>query len=209
VGVTISVSAVTVDASGQVTRLVSPGATYAAGDRRLLELLEPVDTRLNRRSPLRTSFPWFFRGAGPNDPSPVEGGHRPKAVLESLQLLERELQRNSQKYPSACKFWLECDGSREAHQSLEVWYRDRPCRLFCDAQGVWAVETSTGPREGIHHDLKDMTQVTVRLTQGGPEASVVIERISFLSQWTETISALKRVCIIAMQANGWVIVEGG
>jgi hypothetical protein len=208
VGATVFIEAVTLDSSGGVAKLDTPGASYVGSAGDLLKLLEPVDDRLNRNSPLRTSFPWFFRVRGPKEPSPVEGGHRPKAVLESLQMLERELQRHSAKYPSTCRFWLERDGGRQAYDTLDVWYRDRPCRLFSDPQGCWAVETTPGPREGVHHDLKELAEVVVRLAPGGPEVPVVVERISFLNQPAETISSLKRVCLVAMQANGWVVVGG-
>ncbi len=208
---TFAMYAAVVGAHGRAERLPEPGAVFTMRAPNILELFDRVDSRLNR-SGAKTSFPWFFSRHAGVDPSPIdtasEKGFRPKLVLESLQLLERELQRNSQRYPSVCQFWTGSGVERSARPTLEVWYRGRPCRLYSDDKGCWAVETTPGPREGIHHDLKDMGEVVVRLSETGPETSVAIERTSFLAQWSEAIAAMKRVCLVAMQAGGWVVVGG-
>ncbi len=197
---------------GSLTYLDGPNTSFFIRHNTLFELIDAIDSVKHWRTPTKTTFPWYQSCFGydrPGGPS-VADCFRPRDVLESLQGIERELQRNSKKYPAYYLFWVPAaDGAKASHRSLPVWYRDRPCRLFSDEQGCWAVETSPGPREGVHHDLKELPEVRVRLASDGPEVAVGLERVSFLTEWAGAIQEMKRVCLTAMQANGLIMTAAG
>jgi hypothetical protein len=129
---------------GSLTYLDGPNTDFFIRHNTLFELIDAIDSVKHWRTPTKTTFPWYQSCFGydrPGGPS-VADCFRPRDVLESLQGIERELQRNSKKYPAYYLFWVPAaDGAKASHRSLPVWYRDRPCRLFVLYALVWCRRT--------------------------------------------------------------------
>ena len=198
---------------GTVVPLEGSGTSFALRHNTLFELLDAVESELNRRdrTPRRKRFPWYSSCQGPDDIQYLaDRCFQPTDVLASLHSVERELQRNGKKYPSSWLFWVsDPGGSKQSHPHLDVWYRSVPCRLFSDEQGVWARETSPGPRQGVHHDLKAMGQIPVQLAKDGPEVIVGLERVSLFTQRAADIAEMKRVCVTAVGEDALIMTSAG
>jgi len=153
-------------------------------------------------------FPWYNRAQ--ERPTKPGDCFKPKEMLESLQGIEREPARNPAKYPATWLFWKgDADATRRANDALHVLYLGRSCRLFSDEQGVWAVETDPGPREGIRHDLKGEPAITARIPPDGRDVTIAIERVSLLSRQQGAINRMKAVCLKAMEEEGLVMTQAG
>jgi hypothetical protein len=208
-GVSFAMQAVRPDGKGGVTPLAG-SEPFRARSSTLYEFLEPIECRKNVRSPLRSLFPWYDKAHDYSGPPTPADCFRPKEVLESLQGIERELSRNSARYPATWLFWITtaADGKR-SHRELTAIYRGRNCRLFSDEQGVWAMETDPGPRQGVHHDLKEAATVAAQLVPGGPDVTIALERVSLLTQHQKTLTEMKAICIRALQEGALVLTQMG
>jgi hypothetical protein len=209
-GVTFSMEAVKVDEGERLLRLEGPSASFSISSYDLFDLLERIETRM--RKPLATLFPWYAHARSSHldaEPQPSDC-FRPKEVLGSIQAIERELQKHSAKYPCAWAFLVpEADGTRGRHLELRAYYREKPCRLFGDAKGCWAVETDTPLAYPVHYELTAVAQVVVRLAVDGPEVTVGIERTSCLGAHAKMLSGMKKVCLFAMENGGLLSTSAG
>jgi hypothetical protein len=155
-------------------------------------------------------FPWYHRSFGWNGnrkrpPVPADC-YRPKDVLESLQWLERELQKNSSRYPKEWTFHVpQPDGSVAKLSGLKAMYRNKACRLFGDDRGCWAVETDSPMAFPVHYELTDLPEVTVRLEPEAGEIAVRITSRSYLTVQGPLIQQIKEVCLRAMQENALLL----
>jgi len=203
-GMTFFMKAVRPAPGGGLVDLEGPATTYVVRSNTLFDVLDRIEDRKRVGGLQPSLFPWYqksFDYDTGRKPEPSDC-HRPKEVLASLQRIERELQKNSAKYPFECTFWLPAsDGSPQAHQTVNALYRGKPCRLFGDDNGCWAVETETREAFPLHYELTGLAEVVVTLAPDGPDVRVGIERKSFLAVHGDMLQQMKRVCLTALQSN--------
>ena len=211
-GMTFFMQAVRPSPSGGLVHLEGPGTKYAIRSNTLFDVLDRIEDRKRVGGLQRSLFRWYQKSYDYNYGKKPEAGdcHRPKEVLASLQGIERELQKNSAKYPFEWTFWLPGpDGKQEAHGTVSAWYRTRPCRLFGDDKGAWAVVTDSKDTYPLHFELTELPEVVVMLEPNGPDVTVRIEGKSFLVVHGDMLQHLKRVCLTAIQNNALLFTSIG
>jgi len=211
-GMTFWMKAVRPSPGGGLVDLEGPDTAYRIKSTILFDVLDRIEDRKRVGGLQRSLFPWYQKSFDYDTRRKPEPGdcHRPKEVLASLQSIERELQKNSAKYPFQCTFWLPGpDGRPEPHQTVIAVYRARPCRLFGDDRGSWAVVTDSRDTYPLHFDLTDLAEVGVKLEPNGPDVTVRIERKSFLVVHGDMLQQMKRVCLTAMQNNALLLTSIG
>jgi hypothetical protein len=214
VGVTFFADVVRVGPEGEIIRLDVPHAKFRMSSYSLYDLIEFVSDR-KKVGPGREAaiWPWYFGhhdGTGREAPS-AKNCFDPAAVLQSLQELERDLTKYERKLPARWEFaWKERSGQEVRAPGLSVLFKGRNCRLLGDDEGPWAKEMDPGPRQGVHHSLKDASQVTVQFP-GDPAADVVVTytRISVLADSRRSLAEFKQTCISAMQERALVFTQAG
>jgi hypothetical protein len=204
-GVSFGLSAVEQLGGGEVRPL--PGAEMRCSDilRQLPALLDPSDGSRGRRGAAK-AFPWYFRSYewDSGRPPSVSDCADPKRVLASVHALERELSRKPKTYPAEWNLWVQQSDGREVLQpQLTGLYRGKLCRLFTDQQGAWAVEANSPMAFPVHHPLSD--RVSVQVEGKEQPVSVRIESISPLQAHEELLSAMKRVCLAAMDRGALIL----
>jgi hypothetical protein len=144
-GMTFHIRAVRPVAGGGVEDMGGGNTHASVRSNTLFDVLDRVEAKTSPAS-MKSRFPWFAGGPvyEPRRQPSASECHRPKDVLASLQSVERELQKNAHRYPMDWTFHVpQPDGTRKAIKSVAVHYRGKPCRLFGDERGCWAVETNT------------------------------------------------------------------
>ena len=128
------------------------------------------------------------------------------AVLADLHDIERELARNWRKYPGDWRFVLpgEADDQLSNRIAVEGLYQGKRCRVYGDADGLWAKELDPGPREGVHHDLTGAASVRLVLEAAVGEVEVKVQRHAIAPGVQRLIATLKQVCAIAVAQKGLV-----
>jgi hypothetical protein len=178
----------------------------------LFELMEVVSDRRRGGRSDHEEWPWYF-GAhdGTGLPRPTASNcFDPRAVLRSVQDLERNVRRYERTLRARWEFsWLADDGQRAKAESLPIIYRNRNCRLFGDADGVWAVETDPGPRQGIHHELGRPLELTVQQPDRPSTIVVAIRRISLVEDAGKDLAAFRALCARAMKQKALLLTSKG
>ena len=200
---------------GGVARVEGKHTSYWVKSSILYDVLEGLEHWKPRPIDSTKKFPWYHRSFGwdkdhaTRSPTPRDC-FQPKAALESLQWLERELQRNSHRYPMEWTFHVpQPDGSVKKSGGFTAFYRNKPCRLFGDAQGCWAAETDTPLTYPVHYELTAQPDVVVRFERDGPDVRVAISSRSHLAVHTPMIQELKFVCLEAMRQNALLLTTIG
>jgi len=176
--------------------------------RRLFDLLDRVADRKGRSvRPLWYDRAYSYESGRQPGPSDC---HRPKDVLASVQALERELQRNSHKYPTEWSFLVpQEDGTQTTVKNLDAYYRGKRCHIFGDEKGCWARELDTPLAFPIHYELTQQADVVVRRQPDGQDVRVLIHRTSFLAVHSDLIAAMKRTCLAALASQGMLLTLDG
>jgi hypothetical protein len=212
VGMNFHMVAVKPTSDGGLVELQGPHTSARVRSNTLFDLLDRIEDRKRRGGFQPSLFPWYQKSFDyDSGRQPMASDcFRPKEVLSSLQAIERELQKNSSKYPYEAAFWmLMPDGTRSRLPDGDLYYRGKACRLFGDEKGVWAVETNTPLAFPVHYELTEVPEVKVQFDLGGPDVVVQIERRSCLAIHAPMFQDLKRVCLAALEADGLLLTSIG
>ena len=211
-GMSFHMQAVKPTADGRLVDIPGQEMRAWVPNNQLFGVLDRIEERKRRGGLQPSLFPWYqksFDYDSGRQPAPADCC-RPRDVLSSLQTVERELQKNSSRYPFESAFWLlNADGTRHRLDSTSVYYRGKPCRLFGDERGVWAVETNTPLAFPVHHDLTELAEVTARFQPDGPDVAIRIERTSFLVANTAILQKLKQLCLVALPHDALLLTSIG
>jgi len=158
-----------------------------------------VADHVGRRIRRGNGFKWIDGFSGPSCFQVAE-------VLGDLHDIERELARNWRKYSADWRFVLpgEAEDQVPDRIAVEGLYQGRRCRIYGDADGLWAKELDPGPREGVHHELTGTASVRLILEASVGEVEVRVQRHTIALGVPQLIAALKQVCAIALAKNGFV-----
>jgi hypothetical protein len=87
---------------GSVALLEGPDASFSMDGHELLRILDAIAERRHMVLRERELFPWFY-GGGHERPE-AGGNHDPRAVLRSIQEIERELTKYPKRYGGRWQF---------------------------------------------------------------------------------------------------------
>jgi hypothetical protein len=197
---------------GELQRLQETEDTFRMSSYRLYAVLEAVSHAHGLGRDKQDVWPWFFRGYEyrPDQRPKAQHCFQPKAVLQSLQELERDVARFKKKLPSRWEFsWVGLEGKVQSAETLVAVYRGRNCVLFGDDDGPWAKETDSGPRQGVHHPLKELPQVAVQLPVMEGETIVSYRRVLPFAEELSEFARFKQLCAQAIEERALLLTSAG
>jgi hypothetical protein len=191
---------------GNVKPLGTPGSKAVIEAGMVSDIIEKLAPRIRRGSVV--PFPWaepsrvFQDGRNPG-PYP-DDCFDPRDVLSDLQDMEADVAEHPMKYPAHWRFTYP-GTSNQNIMGVRGTYNGRHCMLFGDDKGLWAREISTGPREGVHHELTGAE--TVRMTLEPPigEVDVRVIRHPVSLAFKYVVRELREVCDAAIDAQALVL----
>jgi len=171
------------------------GARYRDKSGNIMAVSDMVGRRIRRGN----GFKWIDGFSGPTCFQAAE-------VLADLHDIERELARNWRKYPADWRFVFpgEAQDQLSDRIAVEGLYQGKRCRVYGDADGLWAKELDPGPREGVHHELTGATSVRLFLEPPVGEVEIKVQRHTIAPGVPRLLAALKQVCAIAVAEKGLV-----
>jgi len=188
---------------GTLQRLAGEDTRFSVNNAEIFPILVAIENRQWRQR--STLFSWYHNAydAEGDDPK-AQDCFSPKKVLSSVQGIERELLRNAKKYPAR---WLFSEtlseGSQRSYERLDATYETKPCRLYSDDKGCWAMILDSPDKYKPHYDLSELSWITVELE--GRTIELTLQRRSLLVQSQNVWDGIRRVCLRAGQENAMVL----